>query len=119
MKRSYHTISLLRLPGDELPLVLSESYAPHGSRSYSPHHMTPMIFPIYCLAHSSDHFSLSIRIRRDDDISLVETLVKGLEDHCTSTAPSVEHLTVKLGTESEEILNKTMFWLILCLQLKL
>ena len=65
----------------------------------------------YCLAHSSDQFSMSIGIRRNDNVSLVETLVKGLEDHCTSTTPSVEYLTVKLDTESEEISNKTMFWL--------
>ena len=65
----------------------------------------------YCLAHSSDQFSLSMGIRRDDEVSLVETLVKGLEDHCTSTTPSVEHLIVVLFTESEEISNKTMFWL--------
>ena len=65
----------------------------------------------YCLAHSSDQFSLCIGVRSDDDISLVETLVKGLEDHCTSTTPSVEHLRVELRTESEEISNKTMFWL--------
>ena len=65
----------------------------------------------YCLAHSSNEFSLSIVIRRDDDVSLVETLVKGLEDYCTSTTPSVEHLRVELVTESEEMPNKTMFWL--------
>ena len=38
----------------------------------------------------------------------METLVKGLVDHCTPTTPSVEHLIV---AESEEISNKTMFWL--------
>ena len=65
----------------------------------------------YCLAHSSDQFSLRIVIGSDNEVSLVETLVKGLEDHCTSTTPSIEHLTVKLVTESEEISNKTMFWL--------
>ena len=66
----------------------------------------------YCLAHSSDQFSLKIDIGRDDDVSLVEILVKGLEDHCTSTTPSVEHLTVRVDTESEEIPNKIMFWLL-------
>ena len=65
----------------------------------------------YCLAHSSDQFSLSIAFERDDGVSLVETLVKGLEDHCTFTTPSVEYLIVKLNIESEEISNKTMFWL--------
>ena len=66
----------------------------------------------YCLAHSSDQFSFRIVIRRDDDVSLVETLVKGLEDHCTSSTPSVKHLEVQLNTESKEISNKTMFWLV-------
>ena len=64
----------------------------------------------YCLAHSSDQFTLAISINRDDALSLVETLIKGLEDHCTSTTPSVEHLRVELNT-SAEISNKTMFWL--------
>ena len=65
----------------------------------------------YCLAHSSDKFTLSIGIRRDDDVSFMVTLVKGLGDHCTSNTPSVEHLTVVFDTESEEVTNKTMFWL--------
>ena len=65
----------------------------------------------YCLAHSSDQFSFDIDISSDDDVSLVETLVKGLEDHCTSTTPSVEHLSVDLYTKSEEISYKAMFWL--------
>ena len=66
----------------------------------------------YCLAHSSDQFTLSIIISSDDnDVSFVETLVKGLEDHCTSSTLSVEYLSVRLFPESEEISNKTMFWL--------
>ena len=65
----------------------------------------------YCLAHSSDQFSLDIYINGDDDVSLVETFVKGLEDHCTFTTPLVEHLRVWLITESEKISNKAMFWL--------
>ena len=65
----------------------------------------------YCLAHSSDQFSLKIGIESDYEVSLVETLVKGLEDHCTSTPPSVENLGVYIITESEQISNKTIFWL--------
>ena len=66
----------------------------------------------YCLAHSSNQFSLRILIRSDNDVSLVEALVNGLEDHCTSTTPSVEHLRVDmLFVMSEEISNKTTFWL--------
>ena len=45
----------------------------------------------YCLSHSSDHFSLKIFVGKGDDVSLVEILVKGLEDHCTSTTPLVKH----------------------------
>ena len=64
----------------------------------------------YCLAHSSDQFDLHIAIRSNDDVSLVETLVKGLEHHCTSTTPSVKRLTLELATASEEQSGKTMFW---------
>ena len=65
----------------------------------------------YCLAHTHDKFSLFINIDSDDAVSLVETLVKGLEDHCTSTTPSVEHLKVRLLGVSEEVSKKAMFWL--------
>ena len=65
----------------------------------------------YCLAHSSDQFTLHMVIRSDDEVSLMETLVKGLEDHCTSIIPSVKHLRMLLDTESEEISNKSMCWL--------
>ena len=65
----------------------------------------------YCLAHSSDQFRLSITIRSFDDVSLVKTLVKGLEDHCTSTTPSVEYLEVVLNTFYGLIFRSAMFWL--------
>ena len=63
----------------------------------------------YCLAHSSDQFSLSIRVSRDDVVSLVETFVKGLEDHCKP--PTVWYLRVELEIDSVEGSNKCMFWL--------
>ena len=66
---------------------------------------------LYWLAHSLDKFSLDIGIERDDTVSLVETLVKGFEDHCTFTTPSVVNLTVRLLTISEEVSMKAMFWL--------
>ena len=65
----------------------------------------------YCLAHFSDHVELYITIEKDYDVSLVEILVKGLEDHCMSSTPSVENLDIKIHTQSEEISNKAMFWL--------
>ena len=65
----------------------------------------------YCLAHSSDYFTLGLGIKSHDAVSLVETLVKGLEDHCKSTTPSVQYLKVMLLTDFEEVSNKAMFWL--------
>ena len=66
----------------------------------------------YCLAHSSDQFRLSIEVSGDDDVSLVETFVKGLEDHCKPTSPpTVRYLRVRLDIDSVEGSNKSMFWL--------
>ena len=66
----------------------------------------------YCLAHSSDQFRLSVSVWRDDDVSLVETFVKGLEDHCKPTSPpTVRYLRVVFYIESVEGSNKCMFWL--------
>ena len=66
----------------------------------------------YCLAHSSDQFRLSIGVSRDDDVSLVETFVKGLEDHCKPTSPpTVRYLRVELDLYSVEGSNKCLFWL--------
>ena len=66
----------------------------------------------YCLAHSSDQFTLSIHVIRDDDVSLVETIVKGLEDHCKPTSPpTVSDLEVGLYIDSVEGSNKCLFWL--------
>ena len=62
----------------------------------------------YCLAHSSVQFSLYIDITEDDDISRLETFVKGLEDHCKSTTrPRVKTLEVKLMKNS----NECLYWL--------
>ena len=66
----------------------------------------------YCLAHSSDQFRLCIYVSDYDDVSLVETFVKGLEDHCKPTSPpTVRYLVVWLNIDSVEGSNKCMFWL--------
>ena len=66
----------------------------------------------YCLAHSSDQFRLYIYVSRDDDVSLVETFVKGLEDHCKPTSPpTVRYLEVRLDINSVEGSSKCLFWL--------
>ena len=66
----------------------------------------------YCLAHSSDQFMLTIYVSRGDDVSHVETFVKGLEDHSKPTSPStVRYLRVELEIDSVEGSTKCMFWL--------
>ena len=66
----------------------------------------------YCLAHSSDEFELHILVSRDDDVSLVETFVKGLEDHCKPTSPpTVRHLTLEVHTDSFVVSERCLFWL--------
>ena len=66
----------------------------------------------YCLAHSSDQFRLSIGVSDYDDVSLVETFVKGLVDHCKPTSPpTVRYLRVELEIDSVEGSNKCLFWL--------
>ena len=66
----------------------------------------------YCLAHSSYQFRLFVIVREDDDVSLVETFVKGLEDNCKPTSPpTVRYLVVWLYIDSVEGSNKFLFWL--------
>ena len=66
----------------------------------------------YCLAHSSDEFELSINPKKGD-VSLVETFVKGLEDHCKPTSPpTVRHLEVHMHHGgSVEVSERCLFWL--------
>ena len=65
----------------------------------------------YCLAHSSGEFSLSIGISSDDDVSLVETFVKGLKDHCISTTPIFTKLIISHTTKLMQNSNNCLFWL--------
>ena len=65
----------------------------------------------YCLAHSSDQFcySLSFGFRKDTDIPLVETFVKGLNDHCLTTTPRIKHLEIKKSSLS--LVDRGLLWL--------
>ena len=65
----------------------------------------------YCLANASNRVSLHISIQSDNDVSLVETFVKGLNDHCKYTTPKVQRLSVINYTESVESFNMGLFWL--------
>ena len=63
----------------------------------------------YCLANSSVQASLGIMIISDEDISLLETFVKGLEDHCTSNSPRAKSLQLQINFN--QIVDKCVFWL--------
>ena len=66
----------------------------------------------FCLANSSDQhgFDLIFGFNSDDDISLVETFVKGLNDHCKSTTPKVNRLEIKYSS-SGHLVNRGLRWL--------
>ena len=66
----------------------------------------------YCLSHSSDElcYFLSFAFNNDNEIPLVETFVKGLNDHClTTTAPRVKHLEIEKSSPS--LVDRGLLWL--------
>ena len=101
------------------PTILSHYFnADSDRREIGIGHYTTCIRPYdcytlsYCLAHSSDEFKLSIDVSGNDDVSLVETFVKGLEDHCKPTSPpTVRHLRLQLHTDSFVVSERCLFWL--------
>ena len=62
----------------------------------------------YC-ASDQDQFDLIVIIN-DDDVSLLETFVKGLEDHHKSTAPKIKFLTL-VGNYVANVFNRCIYWL--------
>ena len=65
----------------------------------------------YCLANSSDQFCyfFSFGFNEENNIPLVETFVKGLNDHCLSTTPRVRHLQIE-GL-SPSLVDRGLLWL--------
>ena len=65
----------------------------------------------YCLANSSDQlcYSLLFAFNNDNDIPLVETFVKGLNDHCLATTPRVKYLNIKKSSPS--LVDRGLLWL--------
>ena len=61
----------------------------------------------YCFAHSSAPFSVSILISEENEMSSLETFVKGLRDHCSVSAPHVKDLKLN----SNKHLNKCLSWI--------
>ena len=72
------------------------SSTPYRSYAYS-----------YCLAHSSAPFRISIFIRRENEMSSLETFVKGLHDHCSVSTPHVKNLKLY----SNEHINICLSWI--------
>ena len=62
----------------------------------------------YCLANSLVPFKLFIGDTDQDQVSVIETFMKGLEGHL----PLVKYLEVYLNRASEENAKKDMFWLL-------
>ena len=65
----------------------------------------------YCLANSSDKlcYFLTFGFNNDNDISLVETFVKGLNDHSKFTIPGIKYLEIKESSSS--LVNRGLLWL--------
>ena len=65
----------------------------------------------YCLSHSSDElcYFLSFAFNNDNDIPLVETFVKGLDDHCLTTTPRVKYLGIEKSSPS--LVDRGLLWL--------
>ena len=113
-----HSVLLRSLYEAQNPTILSHYFNADSDRreiDIGTHRASRMPYDCYalsyCLAHSSDQFRLSIYVRRDDNVSLVETFVKGLEDHCKPTSPpTVRYLRVVLAIDFEGS-NKCLFWL--------
>ena len=65
----------------------------------------------YCLANSSDQFCyfLSFGFNEENDIPLVETFVKGLNDHCLTATPRIKRLQIKKSSPS--LVDRGLLWL--------
>ena len=67
----------------------------------------------YCIAHYSDEISLFYECGPRNclhDISLLETFVKGVDDHCQFTTPRVKHLGLWLFHMSAKDLDIVIHW---------
>ena len=54
--------------------------------------------------------TLYFQIKNDNDISLLEIFVKGLDDHCKSTRPQVESFELG-GDHAHDYSKQCLYWL--------
>ena len=86
----------VRIPSNRMKFDIGSFVTPYFSYAIS-----------YCLAHSSVPLTISISIFSKNEMSFLETFIKGLHDHCTITTPNVKHLLLY----SAEDLNVCLFWI--------
>ena len=86
----------VRIPSNRMKFDIGSFLTPYLSYAIS-----------YCLAHSSVLLTISISIFSKNEMSFLETFIKGLHDHCTITTPNVKHLLLY----SAEDLNVCLFWI--------
>jgi hypothetical protein len=65
----------------------------------------------YCVANCQDKCQLGVCIKNNDDVSLLEIFVKGLDDHCKSKTPKVKDLDLVIENDSLEVSNNCLHWL--------
>ena len=96
---------------DSLRKFLISSATTFNQRDSNPHTPYDCYALSYCLANSSDEvrYSLSFGFNKDNGISLVETFVKGLNDHCLTTPPRVKHLEIEESSPS--LVDRGLLWL--------
>ena len=65
----------------------------------------------YCLANSPNAIFnlLMLGFNNDSDIQLVETFVKGLNDHCLSTIPKIKYLEIAVSSPTH--VHRGLLWL--------
>ena len=92
-------------------LIGSLKATPFNQPDSNPHTPYDCYALSYCLANSSDQlcYSLSFGFNEDNDISLVETFVKGLDDYCLTTIPRVKHL--EINSSSPSLVGRGLLWL--------
>ena len=66
----------------------------------------------FCVAHSSYDITIAVEFRNDENISSLETFIKGLDDHCILTSPRITCLLFAIERESLDSANKCLLWIL-------
>ena len=66
----------------------------------------------FCIAHSSKDIAVDVNLPNDENISLLETFIRGLDDHCTSISPRIYYLGVGVNTKLMDNPNMCLLWIL-------